>query len=182
MSPSDREKLRTQLILHEGRRRSPYTCTAGKLSIACGYNITDRGLGPLRTASVRHVTMDALYKHGLTDEEIDRILNADIEYFEGRVRHYFPQYDKLDPIRQRVVVDFAFNLGKRALGFTKAVAALKAALAAKVAERRRLHYSECAFEMLHSLWASQVGDGAGKRFDRADRLAQMMRSGEDYIR
>lgn len=182
MSPTDHEKLRQQLILHEGRRRQPYTCTAGKLSIGVGYNISDRGLEPLRVALAREVTLDGLYKHGLTDAEIDRLLDADIAYVEDRVVRILPQYRKLDPVRQRVVIDFVFNLGPRARGFTKALAALKEAVASKGAERRSRYFAECAFHMMQSLWATQVGDGVGRRYDRAERLADMMRTGEDFVR
>ena len=169
LSPKDRVKLVKQLALHEGRRRYPYRCTAGKLSVGGGYNLDDRGLESLCKAIGRRVTLNDLFKHGLSDAEIDRQINADIVYFEDRVIQFFPEYETLDPIRQRVVVDFAYNLGKRALGFTKAIGALK-----------RKDYTECAFQMMHSLWASQVGDGEGRRFDRADRLCEMMKLGEDY--
>lgn len=182
LSPQDRLKLRDQLYLHEGKRTYPYRCTAGKLSIAAGYNIDDRGLQPLRDAISRQVSMDDLYRRGLTDAEIERITLADIDYFENKVIGYLPEYDTLDPIRQRVVVDFSYNLGKRALGFTATIAALKNAIRAKEAERKRLYFVECAYHMMHSLWATQVGDGAGRRYDRAERLSDMIRTGEDYTR
>lgn len=182
MSPEDYSKLRKQLELHEGRRRFPYRCTAGKLSIGCGYNIDDRGLDDLKKAIAREVTLTELYTVGITDAEIDRILDFDIAHFEARVRFYLPEFDQLDSIRQRVVIDFAFNLGKKALGFHNAIAALKSAVRAKNLGQQKLYFTACAYHMTHSLWATQVGDGAGKRFDRADRLSEMMRTGEDYTK
>lgn len=170
LSPADVTKLKRQLAVHEGRRKYPYRCTAGKLSIGVGYNLDDRGLGDLQRAIGRNVTLNDLYSRGLSETEIDAVLAADIAYFEGRVVSYFPEYLVLDPVRQRAVVDFAFNLGKRALGFKKAIEALKAA-----------RYDECAFQMMRSLWASQVGDGSGKRYDRAERLADMIRTGKEPI-
>jgi hypothetical protein len=65
---------------------------------------------------VRTVTLTDLYADGITDAEIDRVLDADIAFFERDVRFYLPQYDDLDPIRQRVCVDFAFNIGQESLG------------------------------------------------------------------
>jgi lysozyme len=182
MNAEDRAKLRKQLVLHEGRRAYPYKCTAGKWTIGVGFNFEDRGLDALSKAIGREVNFNDLVSRGLTDAEIDRALDHDINYFEERVRHYFPQYDQLDPVRQRVIVDFAFNLGKRALGFTAALAALKNAVDCKSLERQRLYYCECGAHMMNSLWATQVGDGAGKRYDRAERLVNMMRSGQDYSR
>lgn len=179
LSSADYRKLRTQLSSHEGRRRYPYRCTAGKLTVGAGYNIDDRGLGDLCRAIERTVTLNDLYLHGLTEAEIDLVLTADIAHFEGRVAKFFPQYLALDPVRQRAVVDFAFNLGKRALGFTKAIAALKKAIDAEDAELKRLYFVECASHMMHSLWASQVGDGAGKRYDRAERIADMIKTGQE---
>lgn len=128
LSPADYTKLRQQLIVHEGRRRHPYRCTAGKLSIGVGYNIDDRGLGDLCRAISRTVNLNELYSRGLTDTEIDLVLTADILYFESRIAKTFPQYLLLDTVRQRAILDFVFNLGKRALGFTRAIDALKRAI------------------------------------------------------
>lgn len=185
MTSKDYAKLRKQLALHEGRRRFPYRCTAGKLTIGVGYNIDDRGLEPLIAAIGQHVTLRELYMHGLTEAEMDRVLDADILYFESRVRDYFPEYDTLDPVRQRAVVDFAFNLGKRALGFKNAITALKKAIKAQEiyghSELARLYFIECKSHMMQSLWATQVGDGLGRRYDRAERISDMIATGIDPI-
>lgn len=179
LTPEDAAKLRQQLTVHEGRRRYPYRCTAGKLSIAVGYNIDDRGLGALHAAIGRTPMLTDLYKWGLTEAEIDAVLDADIRYYESRVIDYFPLYLDLDSVRQRAVVDFAFNLGKRALGFRKAIDALTRATTAPL-DHKQQFYDVCALEMMRSLWASQVGDGAGgKRYDRAERLADMIRTGQE---
>ena len=185
MTPSDLERLRQQLILHEGKRAFPYRCSSGKLSIGVGYNLDDRGLAPLRTAIARHVTVNDLLAHGLPDAEILRVLDADILYFETKVAGYLGvTWERLDPVRQRVVIDFVFNVGPRgALGFTRAIAALRnAVLVARSDERRRLYFTEAAFELMRSLWFTQVGDGYGKTYDRAERLIDMLLTGKDYVR
>lgn len=74
-------------------------------------------------------------------------------------------FTTLDDIRQKVVIDMAFNLGVNGvLSFKNMIQALK-----------EKDYDKAAEEMLDSLWAEQVGN-------RADRLAKMMRTDEDYER
>ena len=135
------KSLEEQLILHEGMRLKPYRCTAGKLTIGVGRNLDDKGIAK----------SEALF-----------LLHNDIaEALEALNRYGW--YRKLDPIRQRVVIDMAFNLGMGdLLGFRRMIAALK-----------RDDYQDAAGEMLMSRWAEQVGM-------RATRLAEMMRTGEDY--
>ena len=70
-----------------------------------------------------------------------------------------PWWRALDPVRQRVMMNMAFNMQGKLLGFRNFLAA---------AQRR--DWSTASAEMLDSLWARQVGD-------RAKRLASMMRSG-----
>ena len=53
----DRQRLFAQLRLHEGVERKPYQCSAGYLTIGVGRNIEERGL---------------------SDDEIDYILNNDV--------------------------------------------------------------------------------------------------------
>ncbi|MGU3777520.1 hypothetical protein [Burkholderia metallica] len=66
---------------------------------------------------------------------------------------------QLDPVRQRVVINMAFNMQGGLLTFTNTLAAMK-----------RGDYAAAADGMLASKWAAQVGA-------RATRLATMMRSG-----
>ncbi len=72
-------------------------------------------------------------------------------------------YTKLDPIRQKVMIDMAYNLGMTGLlKFRKMIAAIELG-----------DYGAAADQMLDSRWARQVKT-------RAERLAEMMRTGEDY--
>ncbi len=98
------------------------------------------------------------------------MLDADIASVEEAVNRALPDlYSRLDEVRQRVLVDTAFNMGRRALGFARTIAAL-----------RRDDYVTAARELQASAWSHQVGDGPGGRMDRGDRLATMLRSGTDY--
>ncbi len=135
------KSIEEQLILHEGLKLKPYRCTAGKLTIGVGRNLDDKGISREEALFLLrndiHEVMDALEKH--------------------------EWYLALDPIRQKVVIDMAYNLGVGGLlKFRKMIAALEYG-----------DYEGAADQMLDSRWAEQVGM-------RATRLAEMMRSGRDY--
>ena len=73
-------------------------------------------------------------------------------------------YINTDPIRQKVLIDMAVNLGVGGLlQFRRMIAAIELG-----------DYGAAADQMLDSRWAEQVKT-------RADRLAEMMRTGEDYV-
>ena len=72
-------------------------------------------------------------------------------------------FDELSEVRQRVLVDMAFNLGRKRL--------LKFRLTRAAIERR--DWARAADEMVDSHWFMQVGP-------RAARLVAMMRTGDDY--
>lgn len=140
-----RDELRRTLTRDEGTgpmkqgRHLPYTDSVGKLTIGFGRNLTDRG-----------VTMneaDAMLEHDIDDAIKDLIVK-------------YPWFDTLDPVRQGVLVNMAFNLGITRLSEFKQTLA-----------RVQLHdYDGAAIRMLESRWAEQVGD-------RALRLAEQMRRG-----
>ena len=68
------------------------------------------------------------------------------------------------PVRQRVLLDMAFNLGLGGLlGFKQTLAAIRGG-----------EYERAASMMLQSRWATQVGE-------RAKRLSRMMWSGEQPL-
>lgn len=126
----DREKLRRQLLRHEGLRLKPYRDRGGKLSIGIGRNLDDVGISPIEA-------------HILCDNDINRALAW------LAVRHG-DWLLSLDPVRQAAVVNMGFNLGPE--GFDT----FKLFIAAMV-ER---DYARAAIEMLHSDWSTQVGNRA----------------------
>lgn len=105
MTRTQREKLRAQLVLHEGLRLRPYLDSVGKMTIGVGRNLDDRGI---------------------TRDEAMTLLEHDIrEAIEDL--ETFPSFAALDPIRQRVLVDMRFNLGpSRFRGFKRTLAAVAA--------------------------------------------------------
>lgn len=135
------KKIEEQLILHEGLRLKPYKCPAGYLTIGVGRNLETKGI---------------------SREEALFLLRNDIKEIERALSKY-DWYMKLDPIRQKVLIDMCFNLGLAGLlQFRRMITALISG-----------DYETAADEMLASKWAKQVGA-------RAQRLARMMRTGQDY--
>ena len=137
----DIDRLITQLKIHEGVRSKVYLDTEGIETIGVGRNLVDRGL---------------------SDDEIELMLANDIRDFQEEVESAFPWWSDMDDVRQRVVVDMAFNMGLGSLSkFVNTLAHI---------ENGR--YEEASVEMLDSKWARQVGD-------RANVLSDMMKTGED---
>jgi lysozyme len=137
----DRAVLVRQLRLHEGQRLRPYRCTAGKITIGVGRNLEDRGI---------------------TAEESAYLLLNDVRAVEQDLAKALPWFTQLDDVRQRVLLDMAFNLGTQGLlEFRRTLDAV-----------RNGRYQQAAAMMLESRWAGQVGQ-------RAQRLSQMMATGRD---
>lgn len=137
----NRDAMVRQLRLHEGERLKPYRCTAGKLTIGVGRNLEDRGI---------------------TREEAAYLLTNDIAAEERELLRALPWVAKLDEVRQRVLLDMAFNMGVVGLlAFKRTLATIQAG-----------DYQRAAAMMLDSKWAGQVGQ-------RAERLSRMMATGKD---
>ncbi|MBB5322321.1 glycoside hydrolase family protein [Marinobacter oulmenensis] len=134
-----RQLLLEQLERHEGLRLKPYKDTVGKLTVGYGRNLDDRGI---------------------SQDEAEFMLDNDIDEVEEDLRR-LPLYLSLDPVRQTVMANMAFNMGlPTLLTFSRMLGAL--------GER---DWDRAAAEMLNSKWARQVGR-------RAEELADLMRRGE----
>ena len=138
MGDYDTLKLKAELTRDEDRRYRIYTDKVGKVSGGIGRNLTDKGF---------------------RDNEIDLMYQNDIAETEAWLDRNLSWWRSLDPVRQRVLMNMAFNMQGKLLGFRNFLAAAQ-----------RGDWGTAAVEMLDSLWARQVGD-------RAKRLASMMRSG-----
>lgn len=138
MAGYDPIKLKAELSLDEGRKNRIYTDTVGKVSGGIGRNLTDKGF---------------------RDNEIDLMYQNDVAETEAWLDRNLPWWRQLDAVRQRVVMNMAFNMQGKLLTFVNTLAAMK-----------RGDYAAAADGMLASKWAGQVGA-------RATRLASMMRSG-----
>lgn len=134
-------RLSNQLNIDEGRRKTLYkdTATPPKWSIGVGRNLEDKGL---------------------RDDEINLMLTNDINEAVFDVRGLVPSFDKLGDVRQEVLVNMSFNMGKTKL------AKFKKMLAAVAIQ----DFSRAADEMKDSAWYGQTKD-------RAVRLVYAMRFG-----
>ena len=101
---------------------------------------------------------------GISMEEARILLVHDLEMADAALQHY-PWFRGLDAIRRRVLIDMCFNMGPAKL----------ATFQLFMASVARAQWDEAANNMFTSAWRKQVGN-------RATRLIQMMRTGQDYIR
>lgn len=132
-------KLAEQLVIDEGKRNKPYKDSVGKTTIGVGHNLDDVGL---------------------SDDEIQYILENDIDRVIGDLDAALPWWSALSEERQQVLANMCFNLGiSRLLAFRNTIEAIK--------EGR---YDAAANGMRASLWYRQVGA-------RAERLALRMIAG-----
>ena len=125
----DIEALKDQLILHEGLKLKPYKCTAGKITIGVGRNIEDIGI---------------------TEDEARSLLDNDILRVAQELDNGLPWWRDLSDVRQRVLLDMAFNLGTPTLmKFKNTLGLIEAG-----------DFVGASEEMLRSRWAEQVGQRA----------------------
>jgi lysozyme len=158
----DLNKFIKQLKIHEGIRREVYHDTTGNRTIGVGFNL-ERMDAPDRLRSVGADYHKVVTKQStLTDEQIEQLLALDITDAETQIYDLIPNYDQLNDVRQRVVLDMFFNLGKR--GFREFINTRKFIVTGE--------YEKASHNMLRSKWAEQVKG-------RATKLASMMKTGEE---
>lgn len=148
MNPDNEAQLVVELRRDEGVRYVPYADTKGIPTTGVGHNLQASPLPPGWT-------------YPLTDDQVNQLLMSDLANVFSDLNRDLPWWTDLNDVRQRVIANMMFNLGSnRLLGFKNTLAAM-----------RQGRYDDAAAGMLNSAWASQVGA-------RAQRLAQMMRTGE----
>lgn len=102
-----------------------------------------------------------LESDGISKEEAKYLATNNINEKYQQLISALPWFTDLDEVRQCVLINMGFNMGVPSL------------LNFKVTLNFIAHgdYEKASEEMLNSLWAKQVGN-------RAERLAQMMRTGK----
>jgi len=155
------ENFVNKLIAHEGLRLQVYKDTLGIDTIGIGRNLEDRGITKEELDWMDIPNMDAIYEYGITEADAMYLAKNDVQIVEEELVRAHPCVDKLDAVRQLVLMDMAFNMGvPRLRKFQKmwnAVHEEKFDIAAK--------------EMLDSRWAVQVKS-------RSTKLAHAMHHGE----
>jgi lysozyme len=105
MAVLNRDRLKKQLMRHEGVRVKPYQDSEGILTIGVGRNLEDKGL---------------------SESEVMFLLNNDIEEAYMECQRIIPGFRVMNSVRRQVLVNMAFNLGiPRLMGFKKMMAALR---------------------------------------------------------
>jgi len=101
----DVDKLKDQLILHEGLELKSYQCSAGFITLGVGRNVEELGI---------------------TEDEARYLLDNDILRVTKELDSAMPWWRNMSEVRQRVVVDMVFNLGiSRFLNFKNAINAMQ---------------------------------------------------------
>lgn len=102
----DLVRLKADLERDEGRRRKPYICTAGKVSIGIGRNLDDRGI---------------------SDRIIDLLYEEDEQTALSDLDRRAPWWRGMPEPARRALANMSFNLGWPKLSeFKRMLAALQA--------------------------------------------------------
>ena len=135
--------LKQQLIREEGAESCAYQDSLGYWTIGVGRLIDSRKGG------------------GLSNDEIDMLLDNDIKRNYEAVLKALPWMEKLSDQRQAVLIEMAFQMGVSGLlQFKRTLGSIEDG-----------QYGEAAVEMLESKWAKQTPK-------RAYRMALQMETGE----
>ena len=136
------EKLLEMLKRHEGVKSHIYRCSAGFWTLGAGRNVDPQG------------------GLGLSDDEVDYLLQNDIERVIKELSAEYRWFNSLDDVRKDAMIDISFNLGATRLrGFKRALAAMEVA-----------DYTTAAKEFLDSKWSRDVKG-------RATELCYMIETG-----
>jgi lysozyme len=127
MEQSLLQKVKEQLLRHEGLKLKPYRCSAGKLTIGIGRNLDNCGI---------------------SQKEAFVLLENDILRCESQLLDHIPiAYFDLNDTRKAVLLNMCFNLGITGLlEFKNTLAFIGAG-----------DFERAANGMLASRWAKQVG-------------------------
>ena len=137
------DKLIEMLKRHEGVESHAYKCSENKITIGVGRNVDKSG------------------GLGLSDDEVDYLLQNDIDRVSGELDSEYEWFAGLDDVRQDAMIDISFNLGQpRLRGFKNALAAMA-----------KGDWRAAADEFMDSRWSGQVGN-------RAKELTEMIRTGQ----
>ena len=157
----DKQDLIKKLIAAEGLRLQVYKDTLGIDTIGIGRNLEDRGITKEELNDLDIPTIEHVYEYGITEADAVYLAENDVQIVEEELVRAHPCVDRLDSVRQLILIDMAFNMGvPRLCLFKKMWAAV-----------HDEDYPTAAKEMLDSRWAKQVKG-------RATKLANAMHNGE----
>ena len=156
-----RENFIEKLIAHEGLKLQVYQDTLGIDTIGIGRNLEDRGITQEELDDLDIPTIDHIYEYGITEADAVYLAHNDVQIVEEELVRAHPCVDRLDSVRQLILMDMAFNMGvPRLCKFIKMWNAI-----------HEEKFDVAAKEMLDSRWANQVKS-------RSTKLANAMHNGE----
>jgi lysozyme len=149
------ETISEMLTRHEGRRYKRYKDSVGIWTIGVGHNLEAKGRMGI-------IPLDRdLEAEGITDAEIDALLQQDISDTMADIRGKITFFDALDEARQNVLIDMCFNMGIGStiagtglLGFPKMLSCLAHG-----------DYEGAADQLKDSKYYTQVGQRAVENYN-----------------
>jgi len=157
----NRSHFLDKLIEHEGLVLTVYQDSLGIDTIGIGRNLKDRGISKEELDYLDIPSMEVVYQHGISEADARYLALNDIAIVENELCRIHPCVEKLDSVRQLVLMDMAFNMGVPRLSKFKL-------MWNAVHEEK---WEAASREMLDSKWARQVGR-------RARILSEAMANGE----
>ncbi|MEK9917821.1 MAG: hypothetical protein VW496_00370 [Pelagibacteraceae bacterium] len=152
----NRLQLISELKKHEGIVLHVYKDILGIDTIGIGRNLQDRGILEEEFETMSVSSMEEIYENGISEGDAIYLATNDIAIVEDELLKRHPCVENLDPVRQMVLVDMAFNMGvPRLCGFKRMW--------------RNIHenlFHAASIEMLDSKWANQVKSRATKLAER----------------
>ena len=137
-----------------------YKDSLGIDTIGIGRNLEHRGISDYELDTMES-SIEEIYENGITLANAYFLANIDIDIVENELCNTKPVVLDLDAVRQKVLMDMAFNLGiPRLCKFVKMWNAIESK-----------DYKLASVEMLSSRWAEQVKT-------RAQILSRAMKDGE----
>jgi lysozyme len=145
--------VRDLITKHEGVRLVKYADSQGHWTVGVGHNLDAMPLDP------------ALWEDDaqtlISPATCDQLLSDDLSAATfAAAQNFAPWFQALDEVRQAVILDMLFNMGFATLRTFQTFLGMVSAG----------NYGAAADDMLHTLWAKQVGP-------RAIEDSEMMRSG-----
>lgn len=158
------DKLAKQIVLHEGFESTVYKDTVGVPTIGVGFNLRrDDARAKIEQLGLDY-DMVLAGQQTLSRQQAEKLAMDDIKMATRDAKDLFPNLGELDPVRQRVLIDMSYNLGKTRLAkFQRLRAAVE-----------RKDWDAAVVSMRNSLWFRQVKS-------RGVTLSRMMASGIDLI-
>ena len=141
----DEDALRRELIRDEGKRLAPYRDTLGNWTVGVG-----------------HLLLPSEPRKKITEAQCLDYLIGDIVDAENKLNTILPGWRNFSDVRQRALLNLAFNLGYKLKGFKRFLAAMNAE-----------DYVLAGESLKKSLWARQVAS-------RAPRIIHMIVTGKEW--